>query len=180
LRPLGLSGYPSIHCHRLCQPLAIERTIGTGSDHLRCEEGEREVTKATPASQALCQPSHSLHHARPQPPLSNPVASSQIQSPDADHRHQIRPPTLRGGGGGRGSYQGHPGLPGALPASPRTASTARARSHHHRIRPPGAAINAKHELAVWPSQPSMSPLQVANPDRIRMPTIHLMSIGCRP
>jgi hypothetical protein len=39
LRPLVLPGYPSIHCHRLCQPRVVEQTIGAGSDHLRCEEG---------------------------------------------------------------------------------------------------------------------------------------------
>jgi hypothetical protein len=82
------------------------------------KRGEREATEAT---QALRQPSHSLHRARPQPPSSNPAASSQIRSPDAATRRQpprrIRPPALRGGGGGEGgSYRGHPGLPGAPPA----------------------------------------------------------------
>jgi hypothetical protein len=35
-RPLGLPGYPLIHCHHLCQPRVID---GPGSDCLRCEEG---------------------------------------------------------------------------------------------------------------------------------------------
>jgi hypothetical protein len=35
-RPLGLLGYPLIHCHRLCQPHVID---GPRSDRLRCEEG---------------------------------------------------------------------------------------------------------------------------------------------
>jgi hypothetical protein len=120
-RPLGLPGYPSIHCHRLCQPRAIERTTRTGSDRLRCEE--REDTEATPASQALRQPSRSLHHARPQPPSLNPAASSQIRSPDAATRRQPPrrpllpdPTTCAGRRGGGGSYRGHPGLPGAAPA----------------------------------------------------------------
>jgi hypothetical protein len=93
-RPLGLPGYPLIHCHRLCQLRAIEWTIGTGSDCLRCEEGEREATEATPTSQELRQPSHSLHRVRPQPPSSNPVASSQIRPYDTAMRHQPprRPP----------------------------------------------------------------------------------------
>jgi hypothetical protein len=98
----------------------------SGRDPTACaaRRGEREATEATLASQALCQPSHSLHRARPQPPSSNPATSSQIWSPDAATRRQPprRPPppdpatcaARRGGGGG--SYRGHPGLPGAPPA----------------------------------------------------------------
>jgi hypothetical protein len=144
------------------------------------KRGEREATEAT---QALRQPSHSLHRARPQPPSSNPAASSQIRSPDAATRRQpprrIRPPALRGGGGGGGKLP-RPPRPPRCSASPRTASTARAHSHRRRIRPPGTAINAKHELTAWPSQPSTRPLQVADPDWIRMPTVHLLSIGRHP
>jgi hypothetical protein len=119
------------------------------------------VTKATLASQALCQPSHSLHHACPQPPSSNPVASSQIRSPDADHRHQIRPPTLRGGGRGK------------LPRSPwpprRSASQPPHRLHRACTQPPSL------DPASWRRHQ-----REARAHRVALPTEHEAVAGGKP
>jgi hypothetical protein len=86
-RPLGLLGYPSIHCHRLCQPHAIERTIGTGSDHLRCEEGGEGSYRGHPGLLGAPSALPQSPPCAPQPPSSNPAASSQIWPPDAATRH---------------------------------------------------------------------------------------------
>jgi hypothetical protein len=87
-RPLSLPGYPSIHCHRLCQPRAIERTIRTGSDCLRYEEGGRGKLPRPPRPPRHSVSPPTVSTARVQPPSSNPAASSRIRSPDVTTRRQ--------------------------------------------------------------------------------------------
>jgi hypothetical protein len=93
---------------------------------------------------------------RPQPPSLNPVTSGQIRSPDVDHRHQIWPPTLRGGGKGKLPRPPWPPrrsasqLPHCLhhactqPPSPNPTSW---RRHQCEARARRVALPTKHEAA---------------------------------